>query len=100
MTLDDAAAKISCPLLVLHGENDRQVPVEQAHRTIAAATNAKRRDLRIIPAGEPGDQHCQVDLPSTAIDIIGDWFEGVFSWPKRRRRGEAGRPAPRGTDSS
>jgi dienelactone hydrolase len=78
MTLDDAAAKISCPLLVLHGENDRQVPVEQAHRTIAAATNATQRDLRIVPAGEPGDQHCQVDLPSVAIDIVGDWFEEVL----------------------
>jgi hypothetical protein len=36
------------------------------------------RDLRIIPAGEPGDQHCQVDLPSIAIDVIGDWFEEVL----------------------
>ena len=78
MTLDEAAAGIACPLLVLHGENDRQVPVEQAQRTIAAAANAARRDLRVIPAGQPGDQHCQVDLPSIAIDIIGDWFQDVL----------------------
>jgi dienelactone hydrolase len=79
MTLETAAGSISCPLLVLHGESDRQVPVEQAHRTIAAATNAAKRELRIVPAGEPGDQHCQVDLPSIAIDVIGDWFEGVLA---------------------
>jgi fermentation-respiration switch protein FrsA (DUF1100 family) len=79
MTLDRVAAEISCPLLVLHGGSDRQVPVEQARRTIAAATNAAKRELRIVPAGEPGDQHCQVDLPSIAIDAIGDWFEGVLA---------------------
>jgi dienelactone hydrolase len=78
MTLDEAAPEIVCPLLVLHGESDRQVPVEQAHRTIAAASKAAKRDLRIIRTGEPGDQHCQVDLPSIAIDVIGDWFEGVL----------------------
>lgn len=78
MTLDDAAPRISCPLLVLHGEGDRQVPVDQARRTIAAATNASKRELRIVPVGEPGDQHCQADLPSVAIDAIGDWFEDVF----------------------
>jgi dienelactone hydrolase len=78
-TLDETAAEISCPLLVLHGESDRQVPVEQARRTLAGATNAAKRELRVIAAGEPGDQHCQMDLPSIAIDIVGDWFEEVLA---------------------
>jgi dienelactone hydrolase len=79
MTLETAAAEISCPLLVLHGESDRQVPVEQAHRTLATAANAAKRELRIVPTGEPGDQYCQVDLPAIAIDILGDWFEDVLA---------------------
>ena len=78
MTLDEVAPEITCPLLVLHGESDRQVPVEQAHRTIAAASHAAKRELRIIPRGEPGDQHCQVDLPSVAIDVLGEWFAEVL----------------------
>ncbi|MBV8169134.1 MAG: alpha/beta hydrolase, partial [Alphaproteobacteria bacterium] len=37
MTLDGVAERIRCPLLVVHGANDRQVPLEQAERTVAAA---------------------------------------------------------------
>jgi dienelactone hydrolase len=77
-TLDGVAEKITCPLLVVHGADDRQVPVAQAHRTIDQAVNAARRDLIIIAAGEWGDQHCQVDDPSIAIDLIADWFQEVL----------------------
>ena len=38
------------PDLVLHGENDRQVPLEQAQLTIDRAVNSPRRDLRILTA--------------------------------------------------
>jgi dienelactone hydrolase len=78
MTLEEVAPNIRCPILIVHGENDRQVPVAQAHRTYELATGAARRDLVVIAAGEPGDQHCQVDLPSLAIDTIGDWFSEVL----------------------
>jgi dienelactone hydrolase len=77
-TLDGVAEKITCPLLVIHGEDDRQVPVEQAHRTIDQAVNAARRDLVIVPTGEWGDQHCQCDDVGLAVDLIADWFEEVL----------------------
>jgi dienelactone hydrolase len=73
--LDGVAEKISCPLLVIHGADDRQVPLLQAHRTIDQATNAARRDLVVFETGEWGDQHCQVDDPTLAIDLIADWLE-------------------------
>ena len=78
-TLDGVAEKITCPLLVLHGAADRQVPLEHAHRTIDRASNAARRDLVVFPAGAWGDQHCQVDDPSLAIDLIADWLQEVLS---------------------
>jgi naringenin degradation protein FdeB len=76
--LDPVIGEMTCPLLVVHGESDRQVPVSQARRTHEMATSSRRRDLRIFPAGEWGDQHCQVDDPALAIDAIGDWLEEVL----------------------
>ena len=39
-TLEGVADKITCPLLVIHGENDRQVPLWHAEKTIEAAVNS------------------------------------------------------------
>lgn len=77
-SLDGVAEKITCPLLVIHGAADRQVPLEQAKRTIAQATNAARRDLVVFETGDWGDQHCQVDDPTFAIDLIADWLQEVL----------------------
>jgi dienelactone hydrolase len=77
-TLDGVAEKIECPLLVLHGADDRQVPVAQARRTAEQARNAPRCDLVVFQQGERGDQHCQVDVPSLAVDAIADWLEEVL----------------------
>jgi dienelactone hydrolase len=77
-TLDGVAEKLSCPLLVVHGADDRQVPVEQARRTVDQAHNARPRDLVVFPRGHWGDQHCQVDNPTLAIDLIADWLREVL----------------------
>jgi len=34
LTLEGVADKITCPLLVVHGENDRQIPLWHAEKTI------------------------------------------------------------------
>jgi len=76
--LDPVIGEMVCPLLVLHGESDRQVPVAQARRTHEMATLSPRRDLRIFAQGEWGEEHCQVDDPTLAIDAIGDWLQEVL----------------------
>jgi dienelactone hydrolase len=76
--LDSVIGEMTCPLLVVHGESDRQVPVAQAHRTYEMATSSSRRDLRIFATGSWGEEHCQVDDPTLAIDAIGDWLEEVL----------------------
>lgn len=78
MTLDGVAEHITCPLLVVHGENDRQVPTDQAERTIAAAVNSPRRDLRVFTREEGGAEHVQGDLFSVAVDHMADWIADVF----------------------
>jgi dienelactone hydrolase len=72
--LDGVVDKIEAALLVVHGEDDRQVPVEQAKRTYEQATNARTRELKIYGSGEWGDQHSQVDDPTLAVDYISDWL--------------------------
>lgn len=76
-TLDGVAEHITCPLLILHGEDDRQIPVADAERTYAAATSAARRDLVVIPKGEPGSEHCQLDAASVGVSILHDWIDEV-----------------------
>jgi dienelactone hydrolase len=76
--LDPVIGKLTCPLLIVHGESDRQVPVAQAHRTYDMATSSSRRDLLVFPKGSWGEEHCQVDDPTLALDAIGDWLEEVL----------------------
>ena len=81
MTLAPVIEKITCPILVLHGENDRQVPLEQAQLTIDRAVNSPRRDLRILTGAEGGVEHCQGDLFASGIDVMTDWVADVFRRP-------------------
>jgi len=78
MTLAPVIDKITCPLFVVHGENDRQVPLDQAQLTIDGAVNAPRRDLHIFTKAEGGVEHCQGDLFSVGIDVMTDWVADVF----------------------
>jgi len=72
-TLEGVADKITCPLLVLHGENDRQVPLSHAERTIEAAVNSPNRKLKVFTFVEGGVEHCQLDNRTMAVNYISDW---------------------------
>ncbi|WP_270938520.1 alpha/beta hydrolase family protein [Falsiroseomonas oryzae] len=78
LTLEGVAERITCPLLVVHGENDRQVPADQAQRTIDAAVNSPRRDLRVFTRAEGGAEHVQGDLFANAVDLMADWAAEVL----------------------
>jgi dienelactone hydrolase len=72
-TLEGIADKVECPFLILHGENDRLVPVEAAH-ILHQRIGSKRKELRIFTADEGGAEHCQVDHRQVATGYIGDWI--------------------------
>jgi pimeloyl-ACP methyl ester carboxylesterase len=75
--LADVVARIECPLLVVHGENDRIVPLESACRLFDAA-GSKHKTLKIFTAAEGGAEHCQVDNRQLGVDYIADWLTPTF----------------------
>lgn len=73
MTLEHVAARITCPLLVVHGENDRQIPLWHAERTVEAAVNSKDRELKVFTLLDGGAEHCGADNSTMVTDYITDW---------------------------
>jgi fermentation-respiration switch protein FrsA (DUF1100 family) len=71
------AGRIECPLLVVHGENDRIVPVDSA-RKLHEAAGSKRKELRIFTAAEGAAEHCQVDNRQLGVDYIADWLAPIL----------------------
>jgi dienelactone hydrolase len=72
-TLEGVAEKIECAFLVLHGENDRIVPLEEAKK-LYERVGSKNKHLKIFTAEEGGAEHCQVDHRQLGVDYIGDWL--------------------------
>lgn len=80
MTLDGGIAeRIECPLLVVHGCRDRQVPIEQAHLTVARASSSRKAELRIFTDDEGGVEHCGADNTAMQADFMADWISDVFA---------------------
>ncbi len=73
MTLEGVADKITCPLLIVHGENDRQVPLWHAERTYAEAVNSPGRELKICRLADGGAEHCGADNGPLVVDYMADW---------------------------
>jgi len=71
--LEGIAQKVECPFLILHGEDDRIVPIEAAH-ILYEKLGSKKKELRIFTAEEGGAEHCQVDHRQLGVDYIGDWL--------------------------
>jgi dienelactone hydrolase len=72
-SLGEVAGRIECPLLVVHGENDRIVPLDSAKQLFDAA-GSKRKHLKVFTAAEGGAEHCQVDNRQLGVDYIADWL--------------------------
>lgn len=77
-TLEGVSEKITCPMLVIHGEADPQVDVEDARRLYKEASS-KDKELRIFKLGEPGAGHCTHDAPSVAFPMVFDWVADKLS---------------------
>ena len=71
-TLEGVAEKIQCPTYILHGGDDRQNTVENAHKTNDALTC--KHVMEIIPVGSSGSSHCCVDDFTKTFNMF-DWIE-------------------------
>lgn len=71
--LREVARNITCPTLVVHGENDRQIPLKDAEAFVAAISS-ERRELKVFTLAEGGAEHCQADNGTLAVDYMADWI--------------------------
>jgi dipeptidyl aminopeptidase/acylaminoacyl peptidase len=72
-TLAEAMPHVTQPLLIVHGENDRNMPLDEARRAIEAASSTDK-ELRIFTTAEGGSEHVNADDPDPARQYIADWF--------------------------
>lgn len=72
-TLADALPHLTQPLLIVHGEHDQAIPVQDARRAHAAAGSTDKQ-LRIFTQAEGGAEHVNADDPDPARQLIADWF--------------------------
>ncbi|MCG7337217.1 alpha/beta hydrolase [Sporosarcina sp. ACRSM] len=74
--LRGVAEKISMPTYIIHGEDDRQVSIENAYHTYNDLTCP--RWLKIVPTSRSGSAHCQVDNITEAYSLL-DWLKEQLS---------------------
>ncbi len=71
--LDGVAQQMRCPFLLVHGEDDQQVPVSDA-QALYDAVGSEDKTLRVFTHDEGGAQHCHMDNLSIATPYIFDWL--------------------------
>ena len=74
MTLDGVLDRIRVPFLVTHGEKDRQIALDYAHRSYDQLVNSPRRELKVFTDREGGVEHVGADNMAFGRDYIADWF--------------------------
>ena len=72
--LDGVVQKMRCPFLIVHGAEDKLIPLADAQKLYEAA-GSKDKTLRVFTADEGGSQHCQRDYLTLVAAEMWDWFE-------------------------
>jgi len=72
--LDGVVQKMRCPFLVVHGEDDEQIPLSDA-RALYDACGSNDKTLRVFTSEEGGAQHCQRDYLTLGCATMWNWFE-------------------------
>lgn len=65
--------KITVPFMIMHGENDRQVPLWHAERAIAEAVNSPKAELKVFTLSEGSTEHCGIDTIDMHAQYTFDW---------------------------
>lgn len=77
--LDGVVEKITVPLLIAHGANDRQIPLEYAHRSYEQAVNSPKPELRVFTTEEGAAEHIGLDHLAHVSTVIADWVADTFA---------------------
>jgi dienelactone hydrolase len=79
VNLNGVVEQITCPFLITHGENDRQINVSYAHQSYDQAVNSPKRELRVFTPDEGATEHVGLDhLPHVGA-FTADWVEDTFN---------------------
>lgn len=78
MHLNGVAEQITCPLLITHGANDRQINVKYAQQTFEQAVNSPNKKLRIFDEPEGGTEHISIDNMPYVAEYTADWIAETF----------------------
>lgn len=81
--LEGVVDKIRCPFLVLHGENDRIIPPEEAVK-LYEEVGSPDKTLKIFDEEEGAAEHCQVDDRRAGVNFIADWITEHVVFPEKR----------------
>ncbi len=81
--LDGVVEQITVPFLVAHGANDRQIPLEYAHRSFDQAVNSPKRELRVFTPEEGATEHIGLDHLPHVSTFVADWVADTFAELKR-----------------
>ena len=76
--LNGVVEHIDVPFLIAHGANDRQIPLEYAHRSYEQAVNSAKRELRIFTPEEGATEHIGLDHLPYVSSFIADWVADTF----------------------
>lgn len=72
-TLRQVAQRITCPILITHGERDTIVPVENAYKLFEEIASTDK-ELKVFTPEEGGAEHCQVDSLQVGLAYMADWM--------------------------
>lgn len=76
-SLSGVAEKIISPFLIVHGADDKVVPLANAHK-LYEAVGSREKHLKVLTAEDGGTYHAQADNRQVGIDYIADWIEAVI----------------------
>ncbi|MFW3168608.1 alpha/beta hydrolase family protein [Geodermatophilus sp. CPCC 206100] len=77
--LDGVVERITVPFLVAHGANDRQIPLEYAHRSYDQAVHSPKRELRVFTPEEGATEHIGLDHLPHVSTFVADWVADTFA---------------------
>lgn len=77
--LNGVVEKIAVPFLVVHGQNDRQIPLQYAHQSYEQAVNSPKRELRVFTPDEGATEHIGLDHLPLVSSFVADWVAGTFA---------------------
>jgi pimeloyl-ACP methyl ester carboxylesterase len=76
--LNDVADRITCDVLILAGEKDDFVPIEQVAQFQQSLVNARSITTRVFTEEEGGEAHCQPGAATLVHAVLFGWIEKTF----------------------